>query len=66
MNREKQRLAQGLARAKGIPLGVDFYALPLSQKAELAEIAKVIGYRAPRNASGSAARCFFYYMQKGA
>lgn len=66
MNREKQRLGQGLARARGIDLRADFHTLPISQKTELGEVARLIGYRDPKSPSGrSRVYSFFLYLSKG-
>lgn len=44
----------------------DFDAIRLSDKFEIAEIARREGYRAPKNANGSTARYFFAMVQRKA
>lgn len=44
----------------------DFHALTSAQVERLTERADDYGYRAPKNASGSRARCFFYMLQRHA
>lgn len=43
----------------GIPVTADFHALSMRQVAVIAEQAGLSKYRAPKNANGSTARCFF-------
>jgi hypothetical protein len=50
--------ARGLAIRFGIPLHMDFHALPSAAVGGLLEAADVVAYRQPRNANGSRARCF--------
>jgi len=44
----------------------DFHALSSEQVQRLLDRANDYGYRAPKNASGSRARCFFYMLQRHA
>jgi hypothetical protein len=65
MDRDKQRLARGLARSAGVDLRADFHALPSDQVESLVRVADCVSYRRPRNANGSRARSFFAYLNRG-
>lgn len=51
-----------LAEKMGVDFEKDFYAQSFGE--ELTNIAKLVGYRKPKSASGSTGRYFFYYLQK--
>ena len=55
--------ARNLLRSKGISFKVDFYTLRTSEVGELIEVADMMHYRKPKNASGSRGRYFFAYLQ---
>jgi hypothetical protein len=44
----------------------DFHALRSEQVQVLLDVAKEWGYREPKHANGSRARCFFYMLQRHA
>jgi len=56
--------AKDMAEAEGINFSKDFYTLNSSEQVRLAELAKMQGYRKPKNAPGSLARMYFYHLQK--
>ncbi len=66
MNKSKQDQGRRLARQANIPLIGDYYAVINSCHAgDLAEIARTVGYRRPKNANGSTSRYFFEYLKRG-
>lgn len=65
MNRDKQSLARMAARDYGVPMGRDFHTLRTEHTEALCDVARAFGYRKPRNASGSLARCFYSYLNRG-
>lgn len=65
MNRERQIAATRLAIDAGIPFDSDFHALSTRHTDSLVSIARAVGYRKPRNANGSLARCFYAYLNRG-
>jgi hypothetical protein len=54
------------AYAKAIRLGVDFKKDFHAQAigGQMHELAKIYGYRKPKNANGSTGRYFFYLLQR--
>lgn len=48
----------------GISINQDFFTLSSSQVLELVEMAKMQGYRQPKNANGSRARYYFAALQR--
>jgi hypothetical protein len=54
-----------LALLPRLDLTADFYTLSSSTVLELVDVAKAVGYRAPKNRNGSPARCFFEYLTRG-
>lgn len=55
--------ARNLLRSKGISLKADFYTLRSSEVDRLLEVADMMHYRKPKNASGSRGRYFFAYLK---
>ena len=53
-----------LALLPRLDLKADFFTLSSSTVLELADVAKAVGYRRPRNANGSTARYFFAYLTR--
>lgn len=53
-----------LALLPRLDLKADFFTLSSSTIVELVDVAKAVGYRRPRNASGSTARYFFAYLAR--
>ena len=49
--------------AAGIDAGADFFTLPASDLAKLADLARAFKYRRPAGFPGSLARAFFYSAQ---
>lgn len=69
MTTQKGLIVEQLGKpAKGVPgidiKGGDFHALSSAQVGRLLHWAKAYGYREPKNANGSRARCFFYMLQR--
>lgn len=69
MTTQKSLIVEQLSQpADGVPgidvKGGDFHALSSAQTGRLLEWAKAYGYREPKNANGSRARCFFYMLQR--
>ena len=56
--------AAALALLPRLDLTADFYTLSSSTVLELVDVAKAVGYRAPKNRNGSPARCFFEYLTR--
>ena len=56
--------AKKLANKAGINFRKDFFVQNRSAVSELPAIAKLKGYRKPKNGSYSTARYFFEYLQK--
>ena len=56
--------AKRLAKKAGIKFDIDSAKLSISQKSDLAAIAKLKGYRKSKNSSGSTGRAFFNYLKK--
>lgn len=48
----------------GMDFKKDFHIYSFRFATELTEYAKKTGYRQPKNANGSLARCFFYHIAK--
>lgn len=65
MARDKKEIRNELSQLHGIDFSEDFHILNSNQVLALRDKAKEVGYRAPKNASGSPARCFFYYLNRG-
>ena len=66
MNHNRIDQGRRLARQANIPLDGDYFAVIRSDHAaNLADIARQVGYRRPKNANGSTSRYFFHYLQKG-
>ena len=61
MNAKK---AAAIALLPDLNLKADFFTLNSDTVNLLAETARAVGYRAPKNASGSTARYFFAYLQR--
>ena len=49
---------------RGVPLGQNFYSLNWDMKERILEAAKAHGYRKPKSANGSTARCFYEYCNR--
>lgn len=49
----------------GLDFSADFHTLGSAKVEQLLEVAKAVGYRRPKNANGSTARCFFEYLARG-
>lgn len=49
---------------RGVPLGQDYHRLNWDMKERIADAAKAHGYRKPKNANGSTARCFYEYCNR--
>ena len=62
---DRAAVRAALERAAGVDFRADFHALPSSAVAALLDAADRYGYRTPRNASGSRARCFFQFLTRG-
>jgi hypothetical protein len=60
----KTVLRNGLSQSYGINFSEDFHTLNSSQVEAILEAAKSWGYRKPKNANGSRARCFFAYLAR--
>ena len=56
--------AISLAEKAGLSLRKDYFVLSPSEVDKVLGIAKVYGYRKPKNASGSTARYFWAFMQR--
>ena len=56
--------AVDLASKAGLNLRKDFFVLSSSEVDKVLGIAKVYGYRKPKNANGSTARYFWAFMQR--
>jgi hypothetical protein len=56
--------AAALALLPRLDLSADFHALNSDTVLELVDVAKSVGYRAPKNRNGSPARCFFEYLTR--
>lgn len=56
--------AAALALLPGLNLAAEFYTLNNDTVLQLVDAAKAVGYRRPRNANGSTARCFFAYLAR--
>ena len=63
MNKET---ATALATEYQIPLGCDFHSLSSAEVERILTAARYWGYRKPRNANGSRARCFYAYLCRAA
>jgi len=50
--------------AAGIDIKDDFHVLPASRVEALVELARVTGYKQPKNANGSTGRTFFEKLQR--
>lgn len=62
---DRAAVRAALERSAGVDFRADFHALPSSAVAALLAAADLHNYRQPRNASGSRARCFFYFLTRG-
>ncbi len=62
----KKKISKSEAKTMAKKIGVDFNKDFHSQSfgSELAAIAKLQGYRKPKNANGSTGRYYFNYLQK--
>lgn len=58
------QLAQPLGGEPAVPMGLDFHALSSAQVDRVLHWAKAYGYRAPKNANGSTARCFYAFLNR--
>jgi hypothetical protein len=56
--------AEPTLNANGIDINQDFFTLNSSQVHALLEIAKIQGYRQPKNANGSKARYYYQALQR--
>lgn len=56
--------AAALALLPGLDLAADFHTLNSATVQLLADTAKAVGYRAPKNRNGSTARYFFAYLAR--
>lgn len=56
--------AAALALLPGLNLTADFHTLGSDTVLQLVDVAKAVGYRAPKNRNGSPARCFFEYLAR--
>lgn len=56
--------AAALAMLPGLDLAADFHTLGSDTVQQLADTAKAVGYRAPKNRNGSPARYFFAYLAR--
>lgn len=56
--------AAALALLPGLDLTADFHTLGSDTVQRLADTARAVGYRAPKNANGSTARYFFEYLAR--
>ena len=66
MNLYKRDNGRHKARLAGIPLDGDYFSdINSCMAADLAEIARTVKYRKPKNASGSTSRYFYEYLNKG-
>lgn len=57
--------AAALALLPNLDLSADFFELSFSEVVDLANVAKVVGYRRPRDSYASLVRCFFDYLVRG-
>ena len=64
MNTTATKKAAALALLPRLDLSADFHALDSDTVQRLADTAKAVGYRKPRNANGSTARYFFAYLAR--
>lgn len=60
------RVENALYLLPDLDMGEDFHALNSATVEQLNAVAKTVGYRAPKNRNGSAARYFHAYLQRGA
>lgn len=51
-------------RARGVPLGRDFFWLSWDNKDSIVDVADAMGYKKPRYAVGSRARALYEYASK--
>ena len=65
MNTTATKKAAALTMLPGLNLTADFHTLDSGTVLQLADVAKAVGYRKPRNANGSTARYFFEYLTRG-
>jgi hypothetical protein len=56
--------AKRLLVARGITFKKDFFALHLSEVEIVLDVAKAAGYRKRKDAPGSKARMFYYYLDR--
>lgn len=56
--------AAAMALLPGLDLAADFHTLNSETVQRLADTARAVGYRKPRNANGSTARYFFAYLAR--
>ena len=56
--------AAALAMLPRLNLAADFHTLNSETVLQLVDVAKAVGYRAPKNRNGSPARCFFAYLAR--
>lgn len=62
MNRKNHAIEQ--LNAHGVPMGQDFHQLNSRTVESILAAAKAHGYRKPRQANGSTARCFYEYANR--
>jgi len=64
-NLEKgKQVARGILRNHGVILGRNYHQLSYNQVDKIVEAAKEYGYRKPKNANGSRARCFYEFANR--
>ena len=56
--------AAALAMLPRLKLTADFFTLDSDTVLQLVDVAKAVGYRAPKNRNGSTARYFFAYLAR--
>ena len=56
--------AAALALLPGLDLTADFHTLNSDKVLQLVDVAKAVGYRAPKERNGSQARYFFQYLAR--
>lgn len=61
---DKAAVCNELHQQHGIDFSADFHTLRSSQVEALLVQARACGYREPKNANGSRARYFFYYLKR--
>lgn len=59
-----KRIARELLASHGVPLDENYHKLSSTIVEGIVEAAKAYGYRKPKNANGSRARCFYEFANK--